>query len=290
MEINNLIQRDDVDPYLYNLNITMTDENIKKFCGIKYVCMQGSPVRAKEFARKITAQILKIDMDFFEPVNLTKTTAFHCYRVGNILSVSHGMGNPSILTLLHNISKIMYLAENFEVEYIRIGTSGGIGVEPGSVVLTESSYMPNLVAGFQMFPLGKDVIYPTQMDAALNKRIIAAQPNHQSFNVLTGNSIAADDFYMGQARFDGLLRPKYDDKKRMEYFKKIQSLNILNFEMESTALAAFCNRARIPATMIAVTLLNRLQGDQITATSEVLAEYSDRSQSVAINYLISQIK
>ena len=42
-------------------------------------------------------------------------------------------------------------------------------------------------------------------------------------------------------------------------------------------MGAFCNRAEIPATMIAVTLLNRFKGDQVNATRIVLAEFSDRS-------------
>jgi uridine phosphorylase len=58
--------------------------------------------------------------------------------------------------------------------------------------------------------------------------------------------------------------------------------------MESSAMGAFCNRAEIPATMIAVTLLNRFKGDQVSATPEQLAEFSDRSQAVVINYLLSR--
>ena len=127
------------------------------------------------------------------------------------------------------------------------------------------------------------------MSTALNDRILKAQPKEQKFKLLIGNSIAADDFYMGQARFDGVVKPKYDEAKRRAYFDKIKALNILNFEMESTGLAAFCNRAEIPATMIAVTLLNRMEGDQVSASSETLAMYSERSQQVAINYLASML-
>ena len=57
--------------------------------------------------------------------------------------------------------------------------------------------------------------------------------------------------------------------------------------MEGTALAAFCNRAEIPATMLAVILLNRFNGDQLTKSHDILESYSKRAAVVAINYLES---
>lgn len=290
MQVNELLKECNINSYLYNLNLTLTDTGLEQFRDIKYVCMQGSTDRARDLAVKLAKEFLGIDPEYFEPVNMTYNAAFHCYRIGNILSLSHGMGNTSILTLLHNISKIMYFAGNHEVEYIRIGTSGGINVDPGTVILTDTSYMPNLVPGFKLFPLGRGMIYPTGMCTLLNDRIIKAQPENLDFKLLIGNTIAADDFYMGQVRFDGVIKPRYDEAKRSEYFKRLEQLNILNFEMESTGLAAFCNRAEIPATMIAVTLVDRNQGDQVSATPATLAMYSNRSQQVAINYLASQIK
>lgn len=280
--INDVERRND---YVYNLDFALTDISLEQFRGIKHVCMQGSPIRAKEFAKKLAEVFLNTDSRFFEPVNLFKNSLYQVYRVGSILSISHGMGNASVMTLLHSITKIMYYADNLDVSYIRIGTSGGIDVPAGDVVVTETAYMPDLVAGYKISVLGKDTIYPTRMNHALNQSIVAAQPDNLEFMVRVGNSIAADDFYLGQARFDGAIKPKYDEQMRAEYFAKIKALNILNFEMESTALASFCERAEIPATMIAVTLLNRMQDDQVRATPEMLEEYSARAQRVAINYL-----
>lgn len=276
--------------YLYSLNLTLVDEELAKFHGVKYVCMQGSPDRARELARKLAANFLDIDSKYFAPQNLSKESKYAVYRVGNILSVSHGMGNTSIITLLHSLTKLMYYSDNHNLEYIRIGTSGGLGVSPGSVILTDTAYMPDLTPGYKTSPLGKDVIYPTQMSKELNARILAAQPKDLRFSIFEGNSVAADDFYLGQARFDGAIKPDYDLAKREKYFTKLKELNILNFEMESTALASFCARAEIPATMIAVTILNRFNGDQMTASRQTLAEYSNHSQLVALNYLRAQLR
>lgn len=289
MIINELLKDCSLNSYLYNINLTLSEQQLEQFHGITYVCMQGSPERAKDFARKLAHTLLGLNMTNFEPKNMLKDSAFHCYRVGNILSISHGMGTASMLTLLHNISKVMYFAGNYDIEYLRIGTSGGIGVEAGSVILTDTAYMPNLVPGYKVSALGRDIIYPTGMSVALNNKILAAQPTNLDFKVLSGNSIAADDFYLGQARFDGVLKPRYDVETRRQYFSQIRQLNILNFEMESTALASFCNRAQIPATMIATTLLNRMESDQVTATPETLAIYSNRSHSIALNYLQAEL-
>lgn len=271
--------------YLYGLNLNLSSQELEKFRDIQYILMQGSEARAKVLAHKIAQTHLNMNMNYFEVINLTPVSAYACYKIGNILSVSHGMGSSSMMTFLHDISKVMYLAGNDDVKYIRIGTSGGIGVDPGVVIITDETYMPNLVKGYKCPDLNNDIIYPTYMNMELNQQILDAQPKELSFKVLRGNSIAADDFYLGQARFDGATIPVYDEKKREQYFEKIKALSILNMEMESAAFACFCNRAEIPATMVAVTLVNRSLSDQLTVSSEKLAEWSDRSQQVVMNYL-----
>lgn len=284
MKINNLIKALD-KVYLYNFNMIITEQLISEFKGIKYVCMQGSSNRSLEFALKLAKEFLRIDAKYFAPVNLIPTSKFKGYRIGNILSISHGMGSASILTMLHDLSVLMYYAGNHDCEYIRLGTSGGINIEPGSVVITDQAFMADLVAGYKMSPLGKDIIYPTNMNSDLNLRILKAQPKNLGFDILEGNSIAADDFYLSQCRFDGAINPSYDELHQKKYFEKIKELNILNFEMESAALASFCNRAEIPATMVAVTLLNRIHGDQISSSYNVLEKFSLRPQEIIVNYL-----
>ena len=285
MKINPLLKTEE---FLFLLNLPLTEENLAKFRGIRYVIMQGSSKRSAVLAKKLAKSVLKIDTRYFEPVNLVHTSNFAVYRVGNILSVSHGMGNVTIDALLHAITKLLHFAGNENVEYVRVGTSGGIGVQPGTVVITKNAYMPNLKPYYTTYELDKQIDMPTNLDAALVERILAAQPKDLPFNVVSGNSVAADDFYLGQCRYDGAMITRQDKVFREDFFKKVHELGICNFEMESTALAAFCNKAQIPATMIAVTLLNRFEGDQISATPEQLNEYSDRSQQVIINYLLSR--
>ncbi len=284
MKLNKLLSKSS-DTYLYNFDLVIDKQILDNFSNAKYIFMQGSMVRAKVFATKLAAQILNIDPEYFEPLNLLPCKDFCAYKIGNVLSVSHGMGNSSMLILLHTLTKLLHYAGNTDLEYIRLGTSGGIGINPGTVVLTNTAYMPNLVPGYMVSVLDQDIIYPTEMNKDLNNLIIKAQPDDLDFKIALGNSIAADDFYLGQARLDGAIKPHYDESRANEYFTQVQKFNILNFEMESTSLASFCYRAEIPATMIAVTLVNRLLSDQITATPEMLSLYSDRPQHIALNYL-----
>ncbi len=49
------------------------------------------------------------------------------------------MGVPSVGILLHEMIKLMYHAKCKDPIFIRIGTCGGIGVEGGTVVITEEA-------------------------------------------------------------------------------------------------------------------------------------------------------
>jgi len=51
----------------------------------------------------------------------------------------HGMGIPSIGILLHEVIKLMYHARVRDPVFFRIGTCGGIGLECGTVVISEEA-------------------------------------------------------------------------------------------------------------------------------------------------------
>lgn len=65
--------------------------------------------------------------------------SYAMYKVGPVLSISHGIGGPSISVMLHEVTKLLRYAgvapEN--MRYIRIGTSGGLGFPGGTIVVTD---------------------------------------------------------------------------------------------------------------------------------------------------------
>lgn len=70
------------------------------------------------------------------PSPIGSTDRYEMYKVGPVLMVNHGMGIPSTSILLHEVAKLLSHARADDPAFVRIGTSGGIGVEPGSVVLS----------------------------------------------------------------------------------------------------------------------------------------------------------
>lgn len=49
------------------------------------------------------------------------------------------MGSPSVGILLHEIIKLMYHAKVRDPIFFRIGTCGGIGLEGGTVVISDDA-------------------------------------------------------------------------------------------------------------------------------------------------------
>lgn len=69
-----------------------------------------------------------------------------CAGINYILNVSififrlqHGMGMPSVGILLHEIIKLMFHAKVVDPVFFRIGTSGGIGMEGGTVIISDEA-------------------------------------------------------------------------------------------------------------------------------------------------------
>ena len=60
-------------------------------------------------------------------------------NINDYLFFQHGIGVPSLQILLHEIIKLMYYAKVRNPVFFRIGTSGGIGVKPGTVVISNGA-------------------------------------------------------------------------------------------------------------------------------------------------------
>lgn len=270
--------------YLYHLGLDTSMDLPAMFGDTKIVCMGGSAERAKDVAGKI-AQRLNLDSEL-EPQPIGKTDRYSLYKTGPVLSVSHGIGMPSMLIVLHELTKLLEHAGATDVEYIRIGTSGGIGVEPGTVVVAEQALNGTLKPYFEQVVLGRKVEYPTDFDQRLAEEIHGVRGKLQ---VVLGKTMGTDDFYEGQGRLDGALEPMYSAQEKLTFLRTAYAQGVRNIEMEATALAAFCQRAGIPAVDVCATFLNRLQGDQVTSTPKQLAEYASHAQELVLRYIEKKV-
>lgn len=272
--------------FLYHLGLDTSMDIEGMFGDVKYVCMGGSPVRAKYFAEKVVTELnIKTPEGGIQPIG--KTERCSLFKVGPLISVSHGMGMPSMLIFLHEITKLLYYARAQNVKFIRIGTSGGVGVEPGTVVVAEEGLNGKLEPDFKQIELGETYSYPTTLDRQLAEEILETKGEIQ---VLLGKTMGTDDFYEGQCRLDGALKPRYTEADKINFLKRAYAVGVRNIEMEVTAFAAFCLRAGIPAAVVCATFLDRLQGDQVISTPKQLAKFFDNAQCVILQYIKNQLE
>ncbi|MBI5412353.1 uridine phosphorylase [Candidatus Peregrinibacteria bacterium] len=274
----------DID-FLYHLGLNTGMDLKNMFSGVKYVCMGGSADRAEALAQK-AAEELGVAVPEGGVQTIGKTERFSLYRVGPVISCSHGMGMPSMSILLHEMAKLMDYAGCQDVQFIRVGTSGGVGVEPGTVIVAEEGLNGKLQLAFEQVELGETYSYQTRLDRQLAQDILAARGD---IRAQLGKTMGTDDFYEGQGRLDGALKPRYTEAQRMAFLRRANEAGVRNIEMEAPAFAAFCLRAGIPAAIVCTTLLNRLEGDQVRSTPEQLAQFSDNAQRVVLRYIRGQL-
>ena len=135
---------------------------------LQFVCMGGTPHRMEVFAQYLTKELgynipsglclndiskssHRYSRNAVEEKSLCIMEGFNFYyhgvmihrysmfKVGPVLSISHGMGVPSLAILLHEVFKLLWHAGVEDATFFRIGTCGGIGTEPGTVVITKEA-------------------------------------------------------------------------------------------------------------------------------------------------------
>ena len=152
------------------------------------------------------------------------------FKCGPVLVCSHGMGGPSISILLHELAKLLKYA-GADCVWIRIGTCGGLGLPPGSVVLTEESLNGALEPWHETIILGERTRRPTKFKKELNVELtrMCEELGLKSF---IGKTMCCDDFYEGQARLDGAIC-NYNEDDKMRFLGKAHEAGVVNIEMES---------------------------------------------------------
>ncbi|CAG2113076.1 unnamed protein product [Medioppia subpectinata] len=268
---------------LYHLALGTESHDLPVLFGdVKFVCVGGTNQRMKSFAQYMANQ-LNIEFD-----NKDWTKASHRYsmfKVGPVLSVTHGMGISSLSILLHELIKLVYYAKCKNVVFMRIGTCGGIGVEQGTVVITEKAVDGLLRPFSELYILGKVVRRPSICDQELvsELKFIAAE-DMVDIPTASGTTLCALDFYESQARLDGAFCD-ITAQEKVDYLNQLKAAGVVNIEMEAITFASMCRSAGISGAIICVALLNRLNGDQIASTKEYLDELQTRPQMLAAKFI-----
>eukprot|EP01104_Vermistella_antarctica_P012706 TRINITY_DN3723_c0_g1_i1.p1 TRINITY_DN3723_c0_g1~~TRINITY_DN3723_c0_g1_i1.p1 ORF type:complete len:366 (+),score=93.38 TRINITY_DN3723_c0_g1_i1:76-1098(+) len=289
VKIDNSRIQVEVEDVLYHFGLGNKSHDLREmFSDVKFVCMGGSAPRALAFAQKIRKGLgikLPVGADL-APVG--KTERYSLYKVGPVISVNHGMGMPSMSILLHEMTKLLFHAGAHDVTYIRIGTSGGLGLEAGTVVIAEAAVNEECEPFHKQLVLGKERSLSTELDLSLAKAAFAVANDAKTFGsvvkAVLGKTMGTNDFYEGQGRVDGAFCD-YDEGMRDAWLKEIHAKGVVNIEMEGPMFAAFCRRAKIPCLLCNAVLLNRLESDQVGATPEQLKAISNNAQEIVMRLL-----
>jgi uridine phosphorylase len=234
------------------------------FQDVKFVVMGGSAGRMRSFAEVIAKEI-NHPVQTAEQLDIHRTDRYAFYKIGPVLSVSHGMGVPSITILLHEVTKLLSYAGAKDAVLIRIGTSGGIGVPPGTVVITNKTFNGFLKEEHELVVLGERKVRPAVVDQELARAIQSSQSD-TGFQTVLGGTMCTDDFFEGQGRVDGAVC-EHSDEQKMDFLRRAHSRGVVNIEMECTAIYSLCRLTGYKCAAVCVTLLDRLKGDQVKSFS-----------------------
>mmetsp|Transcript_1026 Transcript_1026/g.2484 ORF Transcript_1026/g.2484 Transcript_1026/m.2484 type:complete len:403 (-) Transcript_1026:146-1354(-) len=260
-------------PVLYHIGLT--DDHAKNvFADVRFICVGGTEERMGRFA-KMLEEALEIKAE-----RVSATSRFTTYKVGPVIIANHGMGAPSVSILLNELVMALRIAKVpcHEVQAFRIGTSGGIGVEPGTIVVSSEVLNEKLEPYHEVIVMGKERRFPTFVCPDLVDKF-----NNRYEDVVVGKTMSANCFYNNQGRLDGaFVDYTYEDK--ISFLENLDSHGVKNIEMEGVCFSALLHRAGIKPCIVCMPLVNRLDG-------EVPAQVDNpnRGMELVIEYLAEEI-
>ncbi|KAJ8302407.1 hypothetical protein KUTeg_018803 [Tegillarca granosa] len=264
--------------HLYHIALDTAHNDLQEMFGdVKCVCFGGQPSRMERFTKLIREEFGLTPSNGEPPRNYAAgTDRYALYKAGPILAVSHGIGIPSLSVVFNEIVKLMYYAKCKDVTFFRIGTCGGVGLEPGTVVVTDKASI-----------LGKKVERPALANKELNAEILECVTETDEFKTVTGTTLCCDDFYEGQARLDGAFCD-YEEEDKVRFLQFLKEKNICNIEMESLGFLAMCSSCKgagLRGAVVCAILVDRLQGDYIINDIEKLHQWQARPQQLVLRYI-----
>lgn len=271
---------------LYHLALCESRSKLReKFGDVRFVCTGGTGHRMETFAKLLQKKFATSEL--LEDLS-AKGHRYSMFKVGPVLSVSHGIGSSSFIVALHEIVKLLEYADCENVTFFRIGTSGGIGVPPGSVVVSTGAVNDILEENYDFRVLGKIVKRPCVLDEELARDIVKFSATLSGISVITGKTMGTSDFYEAQGRLDGAIC-EHSERDKFAFLDTLKKLGVVNIEMEAAMFSAFCHHLKIPAAIVCITLVDRCQGDQILTPKSVLLEWQNAPMTLVAEYIIREL-
>jgi uridine phosphorylase len=267
----------------YHLGIDSNNPILKEFKALKAIVLAGSGNRIKEFAEIWSKKRKK------KIFALSKEERFVTRYCDGVLFVSHGMGMPSASIAIQELMRMVYflkdgnLEEMDKVFWTRVGTSGGVGLEAGTIVVSIEGVMADLQP-YRLFVGKKEYYFDGKFPEKIADDIIVSNKSRK-IKLEKGKTIAANEFFMEQMRLDGAIR-LVEESWKFDWLEWIHKHGVKNIEMEGAMLAGFMNHWGFSKfAMICCTLIDRMKGDQVTSTEKQLHSFSENSGKVLFSYL-----
>lgn len=273
-----------VDAY-YHLGVSSDDPLLAKLRDIRAVVMGGSGSRMIGFAEQWSAENAGAPI-----VAFPKEDRFVTRYCAGVLFTSHGMGMPSASIAVQEVMRLVYFLKGGDLHaldelfWARVGTSGGVGLPAGALVVTTEALMADLKPYRLLDGKGGYHWFDGQFPKDIADAIVAANAD-RGVLITEGKTVATNEFFIEQFRLDGAFTLTTDDDK-MAWLRWLDENGVRNIEMEGAMLAGYLNHWGFRRfAMVCTTMLNRLDGDQVTASPAQLQEYNERSGTAMFAYL-----
>ena len=255
---------------------------IEKFGNIRFVVIMGPESRAERIA-KLCVSKLNASKNYEK---IGSSEFFSLFKIGCILSCSHGMGLSSVCLFMNELFRIFNIAQNGDFELMRLGSSGGVGVEGGTLLVSTHCLDPiSMKPEWTYFSCGHQMTSECILNAQMYKRLYAIS-KAKKYAVEYAKTVSTETYYEGQARLDGALCP-YSEKDKMAYLHKLHKNGVRNFEMEGTVVSAICARNNIKCGMLCVAYLNRLKEECVSEkfTEKEIKVWMENAIDVLLQYI-----
>ncbi|PXF43457.1 Uridine phosphorylase 1 [Gracilariopsis chorda] len=276
-------QRSSDNVILFHLGFRLPQDKstlVQHLSSVRFVVLCGSFQRAHHIAKRFTS---------LKYLNHCHTDRYLLLQpLPSVLVAAHGIGTGSIDVLLHEIYNALDAAGASNWCFIRIGTCGGLGVPPGTLVFTRRALSGDLKPSLRMFVLGEQVRFPATLDSDLTNSLVSHGKAMYGSVCVHGDTLCAETFHIAQGRTDGAFVP-YTEEQKLSYFRRCRSAGVVNLEMESLALAAFSSRVNVPAAVLCVVLVDRLEHETPVKQKHELGMFEERAIRLLVSYVLSHV-
>ena len=277
-----------VDVY-YHLGLSSDDPLLDRLREVRAVILGGSADRTRTFANEWSKR-----NGGAEIVEFPKEDRFVTRYTAGVLFASHGMGMPSASIALQELMKMVFVLKRGDpaaldrVLWMRVGTSGGVGLPAGTIVVTTEGLMTDLKPYRALRGGDGEYWFDGTFPADVAHELLDAAAS-VGVPAMLGKTVAGDDFYLSQFRLDGAISLETSESK-MAWLRWLDEQGVRNIEMEGAMLAGLLNHWGFPRFgMICVTIVNRLLGDQVTFTPTELRALTEREGEVLFAFLRSEL-